>query len=133
MLRLPASKVRDSNVVFRPVSHLALGTDFNWPNEIIVSRVLEIIPEKRPLNLLIFKHLQEWPVVLLKWSDKDVEGRARTLEVVDEFRSYVKPIWRPHLSDFCTSLTGITQVRIPPIFHLYHCLTDFSPIQANIG
>ncbi|KAF8710690.1 Exonuclease, partial [Rhizoctonia solani] len=65
------------------------GTGFDWPNEII-----------------------EWPVVLLKWSDRDGEGRARTLEVVDEFRSYVKPIWRPKLSDFCTSLTGITQASI---------------------
>ncbi|CAE6524724.1 unnamed protein product [Rhizoctonia solani] len=65
------------------------GTDFNWPNEII-----------------------EWPVVLLKWSDRDAEGRASTLEVVDEFRSYVKPIWRPKLSDFCTSLTGISQASI---------------------
>lgn len=57
----------------------------------------------------------------MKWSDKDAEGRARTLEVVDEFRSYVKPIWRPKLSEFCTSLTGITQVRISPIAHLRHC------------
>ncbi|CAE7055072.1 unnamed protein product [Rhizoctonia solani] len=65
------------------------GTDFNWPNEII-----------------------EWPVVLMKWSDRDGEGRARTLQVVDEFRSYVKPVWRPKLSDFCTSLTGITQASI---------------------
>lgn len=56
---------------------------------------------------------QEWPVVLLKWTDRDEDNRARTLEVVDEFRSYVKPVWRPTLSDFCISLTGITQVGAP--------------------
>lgn len=82
--------------------------------------------------MLIFNSLQEWPVVLLKWTDKDAEGRARTLEVVDEFRSYVKPIWRPKLSEFCTSLTGITQVRISPIFICATAHTDIS-IQANIG
>ena len=29
---------------------------------------------------------------------------------VDEFHSYVKPVLNPKLSEFCTQLTGITQV-----------------------
>lgn len=33
------------------------------------------------------------------------------MEVIDEFRTFVKPTWRPTLSDFCKDLTGITQVR----------------------
>ncbi|KAF8610704.1 hypothetical protein BDV93DRAFT_484134 [Ceratobasidium sp. AG-I] len=86
------------------------GTDFNWPNEII-----------------------EWPVVLLKWSDKDAEGRARTLEVVDEFRSYVKPIWRPKLSDFCTSLTGITQANIDCAPQFKTLLRRFQAFLAKHG
>lgn len=49
---------------------------------------------------------------LLRWKDKSLKGRAGRLEVVDEFRSFVKPTWRPQLSQFCTDLTGITQVRV---------------------
>ncbi|KAH9854042.1 ribonuclease H-like domain-containing protein [Lenzites betulinus] len=64
------------------------GAGFDYPNEII-----------------------EWPVCLLRWKDK-VKGKARQLEVVDEFRSFVRPTWRPQLSEFCTSLTGITQAQV---------------------
>ncbi|KAF8932124.1 hypothetical protein BGZ58_007216 [Dissophora ornata] len=45
----------------------------------------------------------EFPVVLLDGS---------TLEVVDEFHSYVRPTYRPTLSDFCVELTGISQETI---------------------
>lgn len=48
---------------------------------------------------------------LLRWRDRSPKGRASRLEIVDEFRSFVKPTWRPRLSQFCTDLTGITQVR----------------------
>lgn len=49
---------------------------------------------------------QEWPVCLLGWRDK-TNG---ILDIVSEFRTFVKPTWRPGLSEFCTRLTGITQV-----------------------
>ncbi|KAF9974719.1 hypothetical protein BGZ73_001838 [Actinomortierella ambigua] len=45
----------------------------------------------------------EFPIVLLD---------GKTFEVVDEFHSYVKPTFRPILSDFCTELTGIQQETI---------------------
>ncbi|KAF9335665.1 3'-5' exoribonuclease 1 [Linnemannia elongata] len=45
----------------------------------------------------------EFPVVLLDGS---------TLEIVDEFHSYVRPIHRPILSDFCKELTGISQETV---------------------
>ncbi|KAF9931252.1 hypothetical protein FBU30_010577 [Linnemannia zychae] len=45
----------------------------------------------------------EFPVVLLDGS---------TLEIVDEFQSYVKPTHRPVLSDFCKELTGISQETV---------------------
>ncbi|GJJ70550.1 3'-5' exoribonuclease 1 [Entomortierella parvispora] len=45
----------------------------------------------------------EFPVVLLDGS---------TLEVVDEFQSYVRPTYRPTLSEFCVELTGIQQETI---------------------
>ncbi|TCD66457.1 hypothetical protein EIP91_001337 [Steccherinum ochraceum] len=81
------------------------GTDFNYPNEII-----------------------EWPVLLLRWRDKDAVGRANKLEVVDQFRSFVKPTWRPSLSPFCTALTGITQPDVdtaPPFTILIWLFRDF--------
>lgn len=63
---------------------------FDYPNEII-----------------------EWPVCLLRWKDMSSTGIARELEVVEEFRSFVKPTWRPQLTPFCKDLTGITQVCYP--------------------
>jgi hypothetical protein len=79
------------------------GTDFHWPNEIIVRYRVEMCSYNSV-------KVQEWPVCLLKWVDKGVNGMAGTLQKVAEFRSFVKPTWRPKLSPFCTSLTGITQV-----------------------
>ncbi|WOO83957.1 3'-5' exonuclease eri1 [Vanrija pseudolonga] len=61
------------------------GKNFDYPNEII-----------------------EFPVVLLRWEEDADGGRAR-LVTVDTFHTYVRPTWRPVLSDFCSSLTGITQ------------------------
>jgi len=71
------------------------GTDFHWPNEII-----------------------EWPVCLLKWADRGPNGMVGPLQKVAEFRSFVKPTWRPELSSFCVSLTGITQEQVDsaPLF-----------------
>jgi 3'-5' exoribonuclease 1 len=48
----------------------------------------------------------------MRWKDKsaDGSGQASQLEVVDEFRSFVKPTWAPELTPFCMKLTGITQV-----------------------
>jgi len=42
----------------------------------------------------------EFPLVLLD---------AQALSVVDEFRTYVRPVHHPRLSAFCTQLTGIEQ------------------------
>ncbi|EPT05896.1 hypothetical protein FOMPIDRAFT_1026780 [Fomitopsis schrenkii] len=65
---------------------------FDYPNEII-----------------------EWPVCLLRWKDKDEGGLAECLEVVSEFRSFVKPTWKPRLSEFCKKLTG-EQIDCAPTF-----------------
>ncbi|KAJ3071326.1 3'-5' exoribonuclease 1 [Podochytrium sp. JEL0797] len=57
-----------------------------------------------------WKHeIIEFPVVLIE---------ARTLSVVAEFRSFVQPTMNPILTDFCTSLTGITQSQVStaPLF-----------------
>ncbi|KZT65438.1 hypothetical protein DAEQUDRAFT_731375 [Daedalea quercina L-15889] len=62
---------------------------FDYPNEII-----------------------EWPVCLLRWKDKNEEGFAEGLEIVSEFRSFVRPTWKPQLSEFCTQLTGIAQEQV---------------------
>jgi hypothetical protein len=44
--------------------------------------------------------------------ESKVSGIASSsrLERVDTFHSYVRPTWQPILTDFCSSLTGITQV-----------------------
>ena len=41
----------------------------------------------------------------------------QTGKVVDEFQQYVLPRDNPKLSDFCKTLTGISQVKL----HLYDC------------
>ncbi|KAI0374669.1 hypothetical protein BV20DRAFT_935217 [Pilatotrama ljubarskyi] len=79
------------------------GAGFDYPNEII-----------------------EWPVCLLRWQDEDIKGKARELEVVDEFRSFVRPTWRPQLSPFCTSLTGITQEQVDSAPSFPEVLDHFS-------
>ncbi|AGV14410.1 hypothetical protein, variant [Cryptococcus neoformans var. grubii H99] len=70
------------------------GKEFDYPNEII-----------------------EFPVVLVRWGEPNEEGK-RVLEKIDSFRSYVRPTWRPVLTDFCKSLTGIQQETVDksPIF-----------------
>lgn len=45
----------------------------------------------------------EFPIVLLN---------CNTLEIEDEFHAYCRPIYNPKLSEFCTSLTGITQETV---------------------
>merc|ERR1712046_347164 len=42
----------------------------------------------------------EFPIVLVD---------VRSLRVVGEFRSYVRPVHHPQLTPFCTQLTGIQQ------------------------
>lgn len=61
----------------------------------------------------MYMHLMrplEFPICLMTWTDKQPDGTASKLEIVDEFTTFVKPTWRPKLSSFCTELTGITQV-----------------------
>src|SRR5689334_3282558 len=63
----------------------------------------------------------------MRW--KENEGTQEDkLEVVDEFRSFVKPSWRPILSDFCMELTGITQVCRPFIRVFYHHIESNDPV-----
>ena len=81
------------------------GTGFEWAHEIIVRLSIRHCPP------FLIARQKEWPVCLLRWKDKSAKGKASQLEVVGEFRSFVKPTWRPQLSQFCTDLTGITQVR----------------------
>ncbi|KAA1471259.1 hypothetical protein DENSPDRAFT_775988 [Dentipellis sp. KUC8613] len=86
------------------------GTDFQWPNEII-----------------------EWPVCLLKWTDKQQSGAASRLQIVDEFRSFVKPTWRPRLSQFCTDLTGITQEQVDAAPHFPDVAEAFAAFLVKNG
>jgi hypothetical protein len=71
----------------------------------------------------------------MRWKDKSDEGRASQLEIVDEFRSFVKPTWRPQLSQYCTNLTGITQVRLVLLFPRFRVMTTLgsSRFCANIS
>lgn len=81
----------------------------------------------------------EFPVVLLQWrrlttaaeegdySTVPTAGEEEldmwTLEIVDEFQSFVRPTWKPKLSAFCTELTGITQVGLatPDLWTDHEC------------
>lgn len=86
-----------------------LGTGFDWPNEII-----------------------EWPVCLMRWK-YNKSGNIVQLEVVDTFRSFVKPTWRPQLSPFCTQLTGITQEQVDCAPSFPEVLKSFSGFLAKHG
>jgi len=88
------------------------GTGFHWPSEII-----------------------EWPVCLMRWKHKSTSGseKASQLEVVDEFRSFVKPTWAPKLSLFCTELTGIIQAQVDSAPPFPSVLASFSKFLAKNG
>ncbi|KAI8901327.1 ribonuclease H-like domain-containing protein [Globomyces pollinis-pini] len=45
----------------------------------------------------------EFPVILID---------GQTLQIVDQFHRYVRPILQPTLTEFCISLTGITQEMV---------------------
>lgn len=48
------------------------------------------------------------------WDGKPMTGdgsmKGSRLEQLDTFHTYVRPTWKPILTDFCSTLTGITQV-----------------------
>ncbi|GAA5890990.1 hypothetical protein JCM8208_003122 [Rhodotorula glutinis] len=91
-----------------------------------VEATCELIPE--PWGKLAFSYpneIIEWPVVLLQWrrksrtapstttdNDNDNDGDEWELVKTAEYHSFVKPVWAPKLSAFCTELTGITQADI---------------------
>jgi 3'-5' exoribonuclease 1 len=81
-----------------------LGSDWDYPNEII-----------------------EFPVVLLRFNE------SCKLETVDEFRTFVRPTWRPTLSDFCTSLTGITQAQVDSAPTFVEVVQQFSQFLEKHG
>lgn len=55
----------------------------------------------------------EFPVVLVRLREPDVGAADMPrLEVVDEFHTYIKPKLIPTLTDFCKTLTGISQSQV---------------------
>jgi len=84
----------------------------------------------------------EWPVVLLQWRRKSRTASSTTpgeddddadeweLVKTAEYHSFVKPVWAPKLSAFCTELTGITQVR-PLLLPLTSLSAD--PADLSLG
>uniref|UniRef100_A0A8C5D0S7 Exonuclease domain-containing protein n=1 Tax=Gouania willdenowi TaxID=441366 RepID=A0A8C5D0S7_GOUWI len=59
----------------------------------------------------------EFPAVLLN---------TRTGEIDSEFHNYVQPQEHPVLSEFCTELTGITQIQVEAGIPLHICLSQFN-------
>ncbi len=52
-----------------------------------------------------FNEIIEWPSVMLRWT-------GDTVTRIGEFREFVRPTENPVLTDFCKSLTGITQDQV---------------------
>ncbi|GLD68266.1 ERI1 exoribonuclease 2 [Lates japonicus] len=65
----------------------------------------------------------EFPAVVLNTSSGDVES---------EFHTYVQPQERPILSEFCTELTGITQMQVEAGIPLQICLSRFCRWLQNL-
>ncbi|KAL7404981.1 hypothetical protein ABVT39_021973 [Epinephelus coioides] len=65
----------------------------------------------------------EFPAVLLNTSTGEVES---------EFHTYVQPQEHPMLSEFCTELTGITQMQVEAGIPLQICLSRFSRWLQNL-
>ncbi|XP_070781914.1 ERI1 exoribonuclease 2 [Enoplosus armatus] len=65
----------------------------------------------------------EFPAVLLNTSTGEVES---------EFHTYVQPQEHPTLSEFCTELTGITQMQVEAGIPIQICLSRFSRWLQNL-
>jgi 3'-5' exoribonuclease 1 len=52
------------------------------------------------ISVLCRREIIEFPAVLVD---------CETMRVIDQFHSYVRPVYHPRLSSFCTQLTGIEQ------------------------
>ncbi|KAH8555877.1 exonuclease family protein, partial [Umbelopsis sp. PMI_123] len=64
----------------------------------------------------------EFPVVL-------VDGK--TFDIVDQYRSYVKPYINPTLTEFCTRLTGISQETVDSSPEFIEVLNSFQVWMAK--
>lgn len=64
---------------------------------------------------LFWFYLVEFPAVLLNTSTGEVES---------EFHTYVQPQEHPTLSEFCTELTGITQVVPKSMYFLLQHIVE---------
>jgi 3'-5' exoribonuclease 1 len=53
-----------------------------------------------------------------------------SLEIVDEFCAFVKPLLHPKISSFCTKLTSITQADIEPAGNFDEVIRDFEDWMA---
>lgn len=79
---------------------------------------------KHQLAWLYPNEIIEWPVILLQWSMNSNDGLWQLRETA-RYRRFVRPVWRPTLSQFCINLTGISQVDIDRAMTLDQVLRDF--------
>jgi len=81
------------------------------------SRSQESLPEQ-PFDYYLFfdveatceENIQRYPHEIIEFPVILVDGR--TFDIVDQYRSYVKPYINPVLSEFCVELTGISQETV---------------------
>nr|XP_033480330.1 ERI1 exoribonuclease 2 isoform X3 [Epinephelus lanceolatus] len=72
---------------------------------------------------------------LLRQRSQSSNGSKKSLlsrEVESEFHTYVQPQEHPMLSEFCTELTGITQMQVEAGIPLQICLSRFSRWLQNL-
>lgn len=75
--------------------------------------MFDTINQTHFINITYRFEIIEFPAVL-------VDTKTRT--IIDHFQAYVKPTFNSQLSEFCTELTGITQVSSNIFIDL--CLSD---------
>lgn len=51
---------------------------------------------------------------------------AMTLDIIDEYQSFVKPVRHPRLTKFCMELTGIRQIEVEIAPYFPQMLTDMT-------
>ncbi|PLW46155.1 hypothetical protein PCANC_07848 [Puccinia coronata f. sp. avenae] len=78
---------------------------------------------REQLTWLYPNEIIEWPVILLQW--RISESGNWELYEADRYRHFVRPVWRPILSQFCMDLTGISQDQVDGAMTLDQVLKDF--------
>ena len=74
------------------------------------------------LEATCWRQRRAWPVEVIEIGAVKV---SESLDIVDEFSAFVRPILHPEISEFCTRLTSITQADVEDAGEFHEVIRAF--------